>query len=41
MQLKKKKVTMTPLLPVTLLKERDPGNEIVIEIKFFKRRPGS
>ena len=36
-----KKVTMTPLLSVTLLKERDPGNEIVTEIKRFKRRPGS
>lgn len=43
-----KKVTITPLLPWTLfifiypfVKERDPGNEIVIEIKRIKRRPGS
>lgn len=43
-----KKVTITPLLPWTLfifiypfVKERDPGNETVIEIKRIKRRPGS
>ena len=46
MQLKKK-VTMTLLLPGVsyfasfVVKEKDPWNEIVTEIKRFKRRPGS
>ena len=43
----KKKVTMTLLLPGVsyfasfVVKEKDPWNEIVTEIKRFKRRPGS
>lgn len=44
---KKKKETMTLLLPRVsyfapfVVKEKDPWNEIVTEIKRFKRRPGS
>ena len=44
---KKKKETMTLLLPRVsyfapfVVKEKDPWNEIVTEIKRFKRCPGS